>query len=132
MMIIRRTLQQKSLGRKLKLVVDLAVMIKTQVRKVMIPAQEVLLLLLRLPVVVAVVKRRRRRRKPSIDSNNGASGDNSGGIPAENSGGIINIQAPSMPLTSHSPSTSSACIPVSTNVSATYSSFWSKLQHSIS
>ncbi|KAJ6404222.1 hypothetical protein OIU84_012409 [Salix udensis] len=103
MMIIRRTLQQKSLGRTLKLVVEMAVMIKTQVRKVMIPAQEVLLLLLRLPVVVAVVKEEEEEKKPSIDSNNGASGDNSGGIPAENSGGIINVQAPSMPLTSHSP-----------------------------
>ncbi|KAJ6729480.1 HEAVY METAL-ASSOCIATED ISOPRENYLATED PLANT PROTEIN 33-RELATED [Salix viminalis] len=48
-------------------------------------------------------KKKKKKKKPSIDSNNGASGDNSGGVPAENSGGIINIQAPSMPLTSHSP-----------------------------
>ena len=48
-------------------------------------------------------KKKKKKKKPSIDSNNGASGDNSGGVPADNSGGIINIQAPSMPLTSHSP-----------------------------
>ncbi|KAJ6334515.1 hypothetical protein OIU76_008023 [Salix suchowensis] len=48
-------------------------------------------------------KKKKKKKKPSIDSNNGASGDNSGGVPAENAGGIINIQAPSMPLTSHSP-----------------------------